>query len=299
MKEPLKVGLVEEVENARIENARQRNFRLEPGAGITTYEDACAFVEETGIVMPWATRGLVMPSLRAAYALPVKREPGPIWDWKDRMHVERRAFYGRLLGEGFALATWEYMPAFLRLAGRTPPESMPGGSRRMSAEADFGERYEAGMMPSEARRVMDALLDAANAGGLSTASLRAAAGLRGKESKARFERAMQLLQKALFVTKVAVRSDARYTYIWGLVDDWIDGDVWQKVSPLDVDAARTILARRYLGTVVFADAGQVARVFGWTMAEARTALERLAAEGVASTGDKLGLPTGVFVWDAS
>lgn len=238
---------------------RQHLYRRTPGRQVETYEDVRAFLDEVGILLPWDRAGIELPSVRGAMVGPFAREPGPAWEFKDRLVRLGHAVYGELLAGAHILLHPRLFPAFYAASGR-------------AGEADeYLDAYRLGGLSANAKRIIDVLRWQPP---LATAALRAAVDLDGQDGRRDFARALSEAQQRLYVLPVGVtpESDRNYSYYWGLVDQHFAQAVEAAAELPAVEASRDLLTT-YIETVVFAHRRRVARFFGWPAARFNSALE--------------------------
>lgn len=236
---------------------------------VRTIDAALDFVNERGYVYFWPIKGVELPSLWTAAAgnRPVASEHGDAghvtWGWKDSWLGEKKWYYAKVLRGKATLISLKTLPYFYAL------------SENYGDILDYRLQYEAGQMTAEARQIYEALL---NKGQLDTLSLRREARLTGKDSNARFERAVVDLQRDFKVLPVGVAQAGawNYAFIYELVGRWYP-DLAVQARSIGRGEARVHLAQRYLDSVGATTLPQVARLFGWRADETRRALEKLAA----------------------
>ena len=253
---------------------RADTFRLLPGAGITSIEEALTFVKDRGFISFWPLKGIDLPSLWTAVAgdRPVPNEhddPGHItWSWKDEMLSQRRWYYGKLLRGKATFVSLPVLPYFYAL------------TERVAELDDYRLAYEAGHLPQEARVVADVLY---TQGAQHTIQLRRMAHLSARSSKSRFNKALVDLQRGLWVLPIGIAHAGswRYAFIYELLDRWLP-DIPQRARSIKIMEARTHLAKLYLDSVGASTPRLIGRLFGWQTKETTSALSRLEEEGNAA-----------------
>ncbi|MGE5560541.1 MAG: DNA glycosylase AlkZ-like family protein [Chloroflexota bacterium] len=247
--------------------ARRNRHQLRDGVPfIADYEAACAYVEELGIVMPWSAKGYPLPCLRTVFRGEVKREPGPIWDWKDQMPLEKRAYYGALLRHGKVLLAPRLAPAFYRASGRT------------GAAEDYLSDYEEGTLPRTSKQIVDILSD----GPCQTPGLRTRLKQVGADTS-RLQQELDELQARFYVTKAGVTPGGGY--LWGLVDEgWPELPAsargWTKPE------ARADVVVALLHAAVFLRPADIERMTGWGKQRVDQVLDALSRRGrIVRAGD--------------
>lgn len=230
---------------------------------VTDYAGACSYVEEQGIVIPWSAKGYPLPCLRAVFRGEIKREPGPIWDWKDRMPLERKAYYGALLRHAKILLAPRLAPAFYRASGRTG-----------DAE-DYLSDYDEGTLSRLSKQVIDVLRD----GPCLTNELRERLKKLGADV-GHLQQDMDELQARFYITKADVLDNGKqYGYIWGLVDEsWpeLAAAAKSRAKP----EARADVALELLRAAVYLKAADFGRMVGWGKERIAAALSTLEMRGV-------------------
>lgn len=249
---------------ARLRAYRAVTFRLHPSLRIRTPRQALSFVNQRGFIFFWTIEGVDLPSLWTAVAgdRPVPREhddPGHVtWGWKDTALSRRKWFYAKLLRGKATMVSLPTLPYFYAL------------SDRLGDLDDYELAYENGRLSREARTVADALR---RHGAQHTVALRRLTHLASETSKAKFDKALQDLQRGLWVVPIGVAQAGawRYAFIYELLDRWYP-TLASQASALSPDTARCHLTQVYLDAVGAAEARQLRLLFGWTRAEVERAL---------------------------
>ena len=253
--------------DADLQAYRAKTYRLQPSARLTNVDQALAFVEERGFITFWPIKGINLPSLWKAVAgdRPVASQhddPGHItWGWKDEMLNQRRWYYGKLLRGKATLICLRILPYFYAL------------SERVDELDDYRLAYEAGLLTREARMLADVLL---SGGPQHTIQLKRLSHLSSRASKARFNKALEDLQRGLWVVPVGVARAGswRYAHIYELFDRWFP-ETAERAKDISSLEARSCLAELYLDSVGAADPRDMRKVFGWKMDEIAETLSHL------------------------
>ena len=173
---------------------------------VADYEDACRLVDALGMMVPWAVKGCPLPSLADAWRNGPNGVPGPewttpVWEWKDQMPAEKRAYYGSLLRKGKLLLATRLVPAFYRAAGRT------------SDAEDYLIDYEEGQLSFVGKQIIDALQEEPR----SIQELKATLGRQGVDLKG-LTACLDELQSRFYIAKIDIVQGSSYGYVWDLVD---------------------------------------------------------------------------------
>lgn len=245
---------------------RAETYRSRPGLSLHTQEEAIDFVNERGFIYFWPIKDIELPSLWVAVAgdRPVAEahdDPGHVtWGWKDALLGARRWYYAKVLRKRSTLISLGMAPYFYALT-----------ENYGSPEEDYLIQYEQGRLTQEAKQVFEALL---REGPLDTVALRRAARLTSHESDSRFNSALADLQADFKILPVGVAEAGawRYAFIYEIVPRHFPQLPEQARFIQETDARRR-LAASYLGSVGACRLQDLVKLFGWTRAEAETALE--------------------------
>jgi len=231
---------------------------------IGSLERAAAFVEDVGFALLFPKSGVALPSLwEAASDRPIHelgREWGPdaerVWGWKDALPLRGLAWYGRFL---------RGRPSFLApdlLADLYPRSGAPG------------DLEEAELSP-EAYRIARILL---RSGPQPTSALREALDAEGARGGERFDRALSELGRGLVVTHFGTEDEGAG---WPSAVLELTTRAFRLPRRRSRGPAILRAASKFLDTMVAARPADLASAFGWTTAQARTALEHLFVKGKA------------------
>jgi hypothetical protein len=205
------------------------------------------------------------------------RKWGWMWGWKDELPEEKRLYYGKLLVRKPTFVSMKMLPTFYATFGR-------------AGEADDHlEDVRAGRLSDIARRVIDYL---AQRGETQTKRMRADLGITSQEGKADYAKAVEELQRLMYVARVKAvgegREDYNYTY-----------DLFVRRYPETVKSAEriashdamTALLRRLLELAGGVTTKQVKRLFDWDDEQTERTIARLDAKrGLARVDGPLVLP---------
>jgi len=129
------------------------------------------------------------------------RKWGWIWEWKDELAAERRLYYGTLLVRKPTFVSLTMLPTLYATFGRAGEPD------------DHLEDVRAGRLSDISRRIVDFL---AASGETQTKRMRAALGIVSKEGKRDYDKAIDEVQRLMYVALVRAvgegREDYNYTY---------------------------------------------------------------------------------------
>jgi hypothetical protein len=265
---------------AQLASYRAKTYRTATGSRLHTLDEAVDFIDTCGLATLWPVKGVDLPSLWIAVAgdRPVADahdDPGHItWRWKDQLLDQRRVYYGKLLRGRATFASLEMLPYLYALAPRVADLD------------DYRLAYDSGQLTYEAKQIGDALLQE---GPLHTIDLRRFAHQSGDSAKSRFERALTVLQRGLWVVPIGVAEVGawRYAFIYDLFDRWFD-QIPQQARPIRMRMAREKVLGTCLRLSGAAREAELARMLSWPIAEVRQTLEHLADQGVVFFEPELG-----------
>lgn len=254
---------------------RDRVYHRLPQLRLRTPEAAAQWVDRVGFAFLFPAVEYEMPSLWHAVCGVARGIPdnqrdadlGRVWDWKDSLPAQRRIFYAKLLRAKPMLVALDHAPLFYALTDNYGDPD------------DYLAEYEAGTLTLEAKKVYEALLTHGQAA--STGVLRRLAGLDGKSSAPRFDRAIALLQRSMKIVKVGI-SDANrwgYSYVYDLLPRAYP-DIPIQAQAISRREAQARLLRRYLANVGAVPVRQTLRLFEWETKTLERLLVELAAEGI-------------------
>ena len=184
-----------------------------------------------------------------------------MWGWKDELAAEKRLYYGMLLARKPTFVSLRLLPTFYATFGR-------------AGEADDHEDdVRAGRLSDVARRIIDFL---AQNGETQTKRMRAELGITSKEGRATYGKAIDEVQRLMYVSRVRAvgegREDYNNTY-----------DLFVRRYPETVRAAERLssgdataaLLERTLVLAGVVTRKQLLRLFEWEESVADRAIARL------------------------
>jgi hypothetical protein len=257
----------------KIDQYREKSFRIAPGLRLNSQEEAVAFINERGFILFHPAKDVVLPSLWTATAgdrrVPNEHDdPGHVsWGWKDALLGERQCYYGRFLKKKMTFIALDLLPSFYRLSDNFD-----------DYEHDFEVRYSSGSMSYEAKSIYEVLLES---GPLHTLELRRRANLWGKENQYRYSKALDFLQTELMILPMGIAEAGRwnYAFIFDILPRYYPNLIDQAKQITDREAERNILQSylRSLGAVNYAQAN---RLFRWQKKRMVKRFSEMAVEGI-------------------
>jgi hypothetical protein len=254
----------------QVMNYRDQRYRRRKGLRLRNSRQALGFINDVGFCWLFPAKDAEMPTLWEAICgesrpIPIQHDDqalGHAWDWKDELPSRGLVFYGKLLRAKPTLVSLELLPDFYAL------------SENYGDIEDYLIEYQEGRLSDEARRVYEALL---RHGAMPTSHLRRHAGLEGKSSALRFDRAIRELQLGLKIVKTGI-SDANswgYCYVYDVLLRRFP-ELPARAGAIHSNDAMRVLLRTYLRNVGTASERSVARIFSWESARLSALSERCA-----------------------
>jgi hypothetical protein len=205
------------------------------------------------------------------------RKWGWMWGWKDELPEGKRLYYGKLLVRKPTFVSMKMLPTFYATFGR-------------AGEADDHlDDVRAGRLSDIARRVIDYL---AQRGETQTKRMRADLGITSQEGKADYAKAVEELQRLMYVARVKAVGEGRedYNYTYDLFVRRYPEAVKSAERISSNDAMETLL-RRLLELAGGVTPKQVKRLFDWDDDQTERTTARLEAKrGLARVDGTLVLP---------
>ncbi len=232
---------------------------------VLTPADAVKYIDAAGFCMLFPVANIPLPS---PYYAVTRRNPHEkmvwdkysemVWRWKDDLPRRRRAFYAKYFRGRGTFISREQLPNFLAMR------------ETACAPGDHARFYEEGRIRGDARVIWEEL---EKHGPLATLELRHACKMDSKPGNVRFKRAILDLQRLLVAVhsgaeqETAAWASGRYELTWRAFPQ--ETASAQRILP---EEARRRLAAKFVEWHPRAVPAQLAQLFGWSRAEAETAV---------------------------
>jgi DNA-binding Lrp family transcriptional regulator len=187
-----------------------------------------------------------------------------MWGWKDELPEEKKLYYGVLLARKPTFVSMKMLPTFYATFGR-------------AGEADDHEAdVRGGRLSDVARRIIEFL---AQNGETQTKRMRAELGITSKEGRAAYAKAIDDVQRLMYVARVRAVGEFRedYNYTYDLFVRRYPETVKsaERLTSADATAALVLRTLELAGSVT---EKQLVRLFDWDEAVARRAIARAESE---------------------
>ena len=193
------------------------------------------------------------------------RKWGWIWEWKDELAAERRLYYGTLLVRKPTFVSLTMLPTLYATFGRAGEPD------------DHLEDVRAGRLSEISRRIVDFL---AASGETQTKRMRAALGIVSKEGKRDYGKAIDEVQRLMYVALVRAVGEGRedYNYTYDLFGRRYPEALKAAEQLSSADAMRALLERS-LDLAGALTVRQLERLFEWGDDRTARTIERVEGAG--------------------
>ena len=173
-----------------------------------------------------------------------------MWRWKDELAANKRLYYGKLLVKKPTFVSMKMLPIFYATFGRAGDAD------------DHLEDVRAGRLSEIAHRIIEFL--AVN-GETQTKRMRSALGITSQEGKSAYSKAIEELQRLMYVARVRAVGEGRedYNYTYDLFVHRYPETVRAAERASSADAMSALLAH-LLGLSGGVTERQVTKLFDWS-----------------------------------
>ena len=191
------------------------------------------------------------------------RKWGWMWGWKDELAEEKKLYYGTLLARKPTFVSMKLLPTFYATFGRAGEPD------------DHLDDVRAGRLSDVARRIIDFL---SQNGETQTKRMRAELGITSKDGRAAYGKAIDEVQRLMYVARVRAvgegREDYNYTYDLFLRRYPETVKSAERLSSADATAALVTRTLELAGAVT---EKQLLRLFDWDEVVGHRAVARAEA----------------------
>src|SRR5205809_115582 len=184
-----------------------------------------------------------------------------MWGWKDELAEGKRLYYGKLLVRKPTFVSMKMLPVFYATFGRAGDPD------------DHLDDVRAGRLSEIARRVIEFL---AQNGETQTKRMRAILGITSQDGKSDYARAIEELQRLMYVARVRAVGEGRedYNYTYDLFVRRYPETVRAAERASSADAITALLAR-LLALAGGMSEKQIVKLFDWSEDRVAHAARRL------------------------
>jgi len=203
----------------------------------------------------------------AAYPVPVADEKSwkNTWHWKDELAEAKRLYYGKILVSKPTFVSMKMLPVFFATHGRAGEPD------------DHLEDVRSGRVSDIGRRVIEFVTQK---GESQTRRMRAELGITSKEGRGQYDKALDEVQRLMYVARVKAVGEGReeYNYTYDLFVRRYR-EVVKAAEPIASADARARILAAAVGLAGALTERQAGKLFDWGDGPLRRAADRLAAQG--------------------
>jgi hypothetical protein len=262
-----------EYSTADVERWRDKKHRRTPSLAVTNERQALAFIKSVGFCLASKADGLEVPNLWDAVSSEhslngngeAKRKYylSYAWDIQSILPNHGAVYYGKVFKRRPSLVSREYFPYFYALSGR-------------SGERDeYNTAFLEGELSATAKAIMDKLMKSSP---MTVRELRASFSGKGKHGAEAVERAVEELQRKMFICKL-VGNNHKFGTEWLPLTRCFAPEI-KRAQKISVEAARCKVLEKYFDNQLISSVDAIHRVFGWSKKVIFQTLGRLVGSGV-------------------
>ncbi|MBM4434108.1 MAG: hypothetical protein FJ028_03170 [Chloroflexi bacterium] len=193
------------------------------------------------------------------------RKWGWMWGWKDELAEEKRLYYGPILARKPTFVSMRLLPVLYATFGRAGEPD------------DHLEDVRSGRVSDIGRRVIEFVTQK---GESQTRRMRAELGITSKEGRGQYDKALDEVQRLMYVARVKAVGEGReeYNYTYDLFVRRYR-EVVKAAEPIASADARARILAAAVGLAGALTERQAGKLFDWGDGPLRRAADRLAAQG--------------------
>jgi hypothetical protein len=224
------------------------------------------FVNDVGFCFAFtAAEGLPIPACFDHLSTnDIDRKWGWVWGWKDELAADKKVYYGPILGRKPTFVSMKFLPLLYATHGRAGEPD------------DHLEDVKAGRLSEVARRIIEHVTVK---GESQTRRMRAELGITSKEGRTQYDRALDEVQRLMYVARVKAVGEGReeYNYTYDLFVRRYP-EVVRAAEPIPSAEARSRVLARAVELAGALTSKQIGKLFDWGPEPLGRAIERLEAE---------------------
>lgn len=224
------------------------------------------FVNDVGFCFAFtAAEGLPIPACFDHLSTnDIDRKWGWIWEWKDELAADKKVYYGPILWRKPSFVSMKFLSLLYATHGRAGEPD------------DHLEDVKAGRLSEIARRIIEHVTVK---GEQQTRRMRAELGITSKEGRTQYDRALDEVQRLMYVARVKAVGEGReeYNYTYDLFVRRYP-EVVRAAEPIPSADARSRVLARAVELAGALTAKQIDKLFDWGPEPLGRAIDRLEAE---------------------
>jgi hypothetical protein len=263
-----------------VERWRDRVYGRTLKSSVKNEHQALHFINGVGFCLAVGSAGLELPNLWDAImrGQPTSENGSSngfakrsyylsyAWEIQNVLPNHNSIYYGKIFRRRPSLVSREYFPYFYALTERT------------GTKDEHTKAYAQGKLSLLAKNIMDTLMKSAP---LSARHLRNAVVQGGKRRIEGFEKALEELQRKMFIGRV-VGNGNHFGAEWAPVVKCFPVEV-RKAKTISADHARYKLLEKYFQNQLMTSVEAIHRVFGWTRPTIYHVIGQLVHAGIITT----------------
>lgn len=192
------------------------------------------------------------------------RKWGWMWEWKDELAEAKKVYYGPILWRKPTFVSMKLLPTFYATHGRAGEPD------------DHLEDVRSGRLSEVARRIIEYVMHNKES---QTRRMRAELGITSKEGRVQYDRALDEVQRLMYVARVKAVGEGQeeYNYTYDLFARRYP-EIVKAAEPLASADARARILTRAIELSGALTAKQIAKLFDWEAEPLRRTMERLETE---------------------
>lgn len=252
---------------AALEDVLERHReRLVKDHRVRNEKQLIEFVNDVGFCFAFtAAEGLPIPACFDHLSTnDIDRKWGWIWEWKDELAADKKIYYGPILWRKPSFVSMRFLPLLYATHGRAGEPD------------DHLEDVKAGRLSEVARRIIEHVTVK---GESQTRRMRADMGITSKEGRTQYDRALDEVQRLMYVARVKAVGEGReeYNYTYDLFVRRYP-EVVRAAEPMPSAEARSRVLAKAVELAGALTAKQIDKLFDWGPEPLGRAIERLEAE---------------------
>jgi predicted transcriptional regulator len=255
---------------------RDKKYRRSPQGIVSNERQALAFIKSVGFCLAANVDGLELPNLwdavtgtqsfadASGVVQPLKRRYflSYAWEIQNIIPNHNSVFYGKVFKRRPSLISREFLPYFYALTERT------------GTKDEYKREYSQGKLTPAAKTIMDVLM---KKGSMTTKELRTTLARRSRNGAATVERALEELQRKMFITRVLGNGN-HFGAIWAPITKCFPAEV-RKAAKISAEEARFKLLEKYFRNQLITSVEAIHNVFGWPRQEIYQTIGKLVNAG--------------------
>lgn len=263
-----------------VERWRDKTHCRTQKSTVSNEREALAFINRVGFCLATKSDGLEVPNLWDAVTSGQARPPHTngngvskrsyylsyAWEIQSILPNHNSIYYGKIFKRRPSLISLEFFPYFYALSERT------------GTKDEYKTEYAQGKLSAQAKGIMDVLMKHSPMG---SKELRDTVTAKGKKSSQGFDKALDELQRKMFLSRV-VGNGNQFGAEWAPVVKCFPAEV-RKAKAVSVEFARYKLLEKYFHNQLTSSIDSIHKVFSWSKQTIYHTIGQLMHAGIITT----------------